>query len=126
LIVLSGHHAARTEPQQDLWPGDLPDDATLAIYMPGQDLAQAAASLQRSGIPASMPCVAVAGASRPDALYTASKLSDLSKLGASSAPVLLLVGKVFEAVLNREASADSTFQPPLPSTANREGETTQL
>src|ERR1700684_1864505 len=35
LIVLSGH---RTVPQQDLWPGDLPTDATLAIYMPGQDL----------------------------------------------------------------------------------------
>jgi uroporphyrin-III C-methyltransferase len=126
LIVLSGHHAARTEPQPDLWPGDLPDDATLAIYMPGHDLAQAAASLQRSGIPALMPCVVVAGASRPDAVYTASKLSDLSGQRASSAPVLLLVGKVFEAVLQREATADAAFQPTLTSTANREDETTQL
>jgi len=39
LIVLSGH---RTVPQQDLWAGGLPTDATLAIYMPGQDLRRVA------------------------------------------------------------------------------------
>src|SRR6201996_587501 len=52
LIVLSGH---RTIPQHDLWPGVLPTDVTLAIYMPGQDLARVAASLLRSGLPATIP-----------------------------------------------------------------------
>src|SRR5271156_6648492 len=74
LIVLSGHHAARTVPEPDLWPGALPADVTLAIYMPGQDLAQVAASLMRSGLPETMPCVAVTDASRPEAAYTASRL----------------------------------------------------
>jgi uroporphyrin-III C-methyltransferase len=64
LIVLSGH---RTAPQEDLWPGDLPNDATLAIYMPGQDLHRVAASLLRSGLPGALPCVAVNDASRPEA-----------------------------------------------------------
>jgi len=103
LIVLSGHHAARTVPEPDLWPGALPPDATLAIYMPGQDLAQVAASLLRSGLPGAMPCVAVTDASRPEATYTASRLSGLAQMSSSSAPTLLLVGHAFDAVLCRSA-----------------------
>jgi uroporphyrin-III C-methyltransferase len=96
LIILSGH---RTVPQQDLWPGDLPTDATLAIYMPGQDLRRVADSLLRSGLPGALPCVAVNDASRPEASYTASRLSGLADLPSSLAPTLLLVGHAFEAVL---------------------------
>lgn len=106
LIVLSGHHAARTVPEPDLWPGTLPADATLAIYMPGQDLPQVAASLLRSGVAADMPCVAVTDASRPHAGYAASRLSGLPYLSASLAPTLLLVGHVFEAVLMRAAELE--------------------
>ena len=107
LIVLSGHHAARTVPEPELWPGTLPTDATLAIYMPGQNLAQVAASLLRSGLPAVMPCVAVTDASRPEATYTASQLSGLSHLPTSFAPTLLLVGRAFEALLTRGMEHES-------------------
>lgn len=113
LIVLSGHHAARNTPERDLWPGALPADATLAIYMPGQDLAQVAASLQCSGVPAAMPCVAVTEVSRPDASYQASRLSALANLPTSSAPTLLLVGHVFEAVLSQGAEPKSSWLDPM-------------
>jgi uroporphyrin-III C-methyltransferase len=106
LIVLSGHHAARTVPEPDLWPGTLPTDATLAIYMPGQNLAQVAASLLRSGASVTMPCVAVTDASRPEAAYTTSRLGGLADLPTSFAPTLLLVGHAFEAVLNRGMEPD--------------------
>jgi uroporphyrin-III C-methyltransferase len=116
LIVLSGH---RTVPQEDLWSGELPTDATLAIYMPGQDLHRVAASLLRSGLPGALPCVAVNDASRPEASYTASRLSGLADLPSSLAPTLLLVGHAFEAVLCRGASDAlcsqenrSTIPPP--------------
>jgi uroporphyrin-III C-methyltransferase len=108
LIVLSGHHAARSVPQPELWPGSLPEDATLAIYMPGQDLAQVAASLLSSGVSAAMPCVVVTDVSRPQAGYAASPLSGLADLRTSSAPTLLLVGHAFEAVLARGAEAEQT------------------
>src|SRR5271163_1223382 len=101
LIVLSGHHAANTHPEPSLWPGTLPEDATLAIYMPGQDLAQVAETLSASGLPGDMPCVAVTDASRPDAAYQAARLSELAELSASPAPTLLLVGQAFAAVLTR-------------------------
>jgi uroporphyrin-III C-methyltransferase len=106
LIVLSGHHAARTVPELALWPGNLPEDATLAIYMPGQNLAEVAASLLGSGVPPVMPCVAVSHASRPEAAYTASRLGGLARLPTSFAPTLLFVGYAFEAVLNRDAEPE--------------------
>ncbi|MEA3007313.1 MAG: uroporphyrin-III C-methyltransferase, partial [Acidobacteriaceae bacterium] len=85
----------------------LPSDATLAIYMPGPNLAQVAASLLRTGLPAAMPCVAVPDASRPEATYTASRLGGLSHLPTSFAPTLLLVGRAFEAVLIRGMEPES-------------------
>jgi uroporphyrin-III C-methyltransferase len=91
----------------------LPQDATLAIYMPGQDLAQAAASLLGSGMAAAMPCVAVTDASRPEAAYTASRLSGLADLPTSLAPTLLLVGHAFEAVLLRGAEPDQPCLDPM-------------
>jgi uroporphyrin-III C-methyltransferase len=103
LIVLSGHHAATEDPQVDLWPGALPEDATLAIYMPGQTLAEVAASLSRSGIPVSTPCVAAVDASRPGASYRATRLTELANLPTSASPTLLLVGRVFEALLQSGA-----------------------
>ncbi len=109
LIVMSGHHAAQKIPQPDLWQGDLPQDATLAIYMPGQNLAQVAASLQRSGLPPAMPCVAVTDASRPEAAYTPSTLSELTQLPPSQAPTLLLVGHAFQSVLLRHAEANPSL-----------------
>jgi uroporphyrin-III C-methyltransferase len=112
LIVLSGHHAARSVPEPDLWPTTLPTDATLAIYMPGQDLAQVTSSLVRSGLPAAMPCVAVTDASRPEAAYVPARLSELGDAPTSFAPTLLLVGHVFEALLIRPADQQRTSGAP--------------
>src|ERR1700733_5489842 len=113
LIVLSGHHAARTVPQPEFWSGSLPEDATLAIYMPGQDLGQVAASLLKSGVAEAMPCVAVTDASRPQVGYTASRLSGLAGLPTSLAPTLLLVGRVFEAVLVRGTEPEPVCLDPM-------------
>jgi siroheme synthase len=70
--------------------------------MPGQDLHRVAASLLRSGLPGELPCVAVTDASRPEAAYSASRLSGLAALPTTLAPTLLLVGHAFEAVLRKD------------------------
>ena len=110
LIVLSGHHAVRTEPTPNLWPGELPKDATLAIYMPGQDLEQVVASLVASGLPAATPCVAITDVSRPEAAYASAQLSELATLKTSSAPTLLLVGNALESVRHREATTTAALK----------------
>ena len=107
LIVLSGHHAARNTRQPELWSGVLPEDATLAVYMPGQDLADVAASLLRSGVAATTPCVAVTDIARPQASIKASPLSGLAQVPTSASPTLLLVGKAFQAVLAKTAAEHS-------------------
>lgn len=99
LIVLSGHHAAQSVPQPELWPGSFPKDATIAIYMPGQDLAKVAASLRRSKVPDTMPCVVVTDVSRPRAAYGAVRLCALATQPTSVAPTLLLIGRAFEALV---------------------------
>ena len=115
LLVLSGHHAANTSPEPALWPGSLPEDATLAIYMPGRDLAQVAASLSASGAPADMPCVAVTDASRPDAAYQAVRLGELAVVSGSAAPTLLLVGHAFAGLLTPEVGATGANRGSLRS-----------
>jgi uroporphyrin-III C-methyltransferase len=114
LIVMSGHHAARSVRQPELWSGPFPEDATLAIYMPGQNLAEVAASLRRSRVSETMPCVAVTDVSRPQAAHAAVRLSALAELALSAAPTLLLVGRAFEALLTRKAE----IVQPQTSSAN--------
>ena len=104
LIVLSGHHAAGETPEHAFGSHPLPQDATLAIYMPGPDLARAATALLKGGLPGNTPCVVVSDASRPAAGYRAFRLNALEKLSLSQSPRLLLVGKVFEATLCKDHS----------------------
>jgi hypothetical protein len=65
-----------------------------------------------------MPCVAVSHASRPEAAYTASRLSGLAQLPSSFAPTLLFVGYAFEAVLNRDAEPERTCLDQLATLAS--------
>jgi uroporphyrin-III C-methyltransferase len=100
LIVISGHHAAG-EPLERL-PANLPQDATLAIYMPGSNLSEITVSLLRSGVADGTPCVAVSDASRPEANYLAFRLGEFEELPSSAGPRLLLVGRALEPVLTSD------------------------
>ncbi len=101
LIVISGHHAAG-EPLERI-PKNLPQDATLAIYMPGSDLSEITVSLLRSGLADGTPCVAVSDASRPQASYRAFRLGEFEEIPSSAGPRLLLVGRALEPVLTGDA-----------------------
>jgi uroporphyrin-III C-methyltransferase len=107
LVVLSGHRAGGRLPEPILCSADEPENAMLAIYMPGNTLAEVTASLLRSGVAATMPCVAVSDASRPEASYRAFRLGGLDKLPATAGPRLLLVGRALEAALDRSPQGDA-------------------
>jgi uroporphyrin-III C-methyltransferase len=72
LIVLTGHRAAAGEPPPPLWAGVFPQDATIAIYMPGSDYLRLQESLLDSGLPRDTPCLIVscAGTERQQSLQT--------------------------------------------------------
>jgi uroporphyrin-III C-methyltransferase/precorrin-2 dehydrogenase/sirohydrochlorin ferrochelatase len=72
-------------------------DATLAIYMPGQNYPRIARELQQAGLPADTPCVIVSQASTPRQLILRLDLSSLAEVPEAPAPALLLVGEVTRA-----------------------------
>lgn len=101
LILITGNHAAdkSTGDILPVWQGTLPDDATLAIYMPGRDLAAVVNDLRSAGVPEDMPCVAISCAATPRQQASASALAAFGKIIPGAAPLLVLVGRAMQAML---------------------------
>lgn len=92
LIILTGHRAATPSPSP-LWQGDLPLDATIAIYMPGTDYQRAGDSLLDSGLPLDTPCVAVSRAGTEQQQSLRTTLAELSAHDPLPPPCVILVGR---------------------------------
>ena len=101
LILVTGHHAANksAETFEPIWQGNLPEDATLAIYMPGRDLGALAGDLHRAGVAEDMPCVAVSCAATPQQHATAATLARFDAVVPGPAPLLVLVGRAMQPML---------------------------
>ena len=117
LIVLSGHRAGGVLPEPILCSADEPEDAMLAVYMPGNTLAEVTTSLLQCGVAATMPCVAVSDASRPQASYQAFRLGNLEEMPATAGPRLLLVGRTLETILDRRSHDDAAVLANVESVA---------
>ena len=107
LIFCTGHHAADKSDTTPIWQGSLPHDATLVIYMPGRDLARLARELAAAGLPDHMPCCAVSHAATKRQSQAACRVKELPMLPCGPAPLLLLVGRAIEPMLDHEATSDS-------------------
>ena len=103
LILISGSHAADKENPLPMWQGPLPEDATLAIYMPGRDLAALTQDLRNHGVAADMPCVAISSAATPQQSATASTLKDFGSLQPGRAPLLILIGRAMAPMLQNKS-----------------------
>lgn len=105
LILITGQHAKdKTVP---IWQGALPDDATLAVYMPGRDMVALAAELMQAGVATDMPCVAVSRAATAHQQATAARLAAFGAVVVGAAPVLVLVGRAMESMLVQDTEADA-------------------
>lgn len=120
LILIAGQHAADKSAPPPMWDGPLPEDATLAIYMPGRDLAALAAELRNNGVAADMPCVAISKAATPSQRADASTLEDFGALKPGSAPLLILVGRAMAPMLRsaNDNQADTLVQSAAESFAS--------
>ena len=104
LILLAGHHAADKPDATGLWPGTLPVDSTVAVYMPGRDLARVAHDLLSAGMPPESPCAAISKAATPQQHVAVARLHALAELHAGPAPLLVVVGPAVEAALDSIAA----------------------
>jgi uroporphyrin-III C-methyltransferase len=123
LILIAGQHAADRSAPPPMWDGPLPEDATLAIYMPGRDLSALCNELRSNGVATDMPCVAISCAATPRQRADAATLQDFGALTPGSAPLLILVGRAMAPMLRNadEGKARSLVQSAAESFANLEG-----
>jgi uroporphyrin-III C-methyltransferase len=99
LILCTGHHAADKSDATPIWSGPLPEDATLAIYMPGRDTARIARELAAAGVAADVACCAISHAATERQSHVATRLNGLGEMVCGPAPLLLLVGRAMESLL---------------------------
>ncbi len=109
LIFATGHHAAGTD-EKPIWSGPLPEDATLVVYMPGRDTARMAQELHEAGVAADMPCAAVSHAATSRQSFAACRLERFAELECGPAPLLLLIGRAMESLLDTEERATALTQ----------------
>jgi uroporphyrin-III C-methyltransferase len=115
LILCTGHHAADKADAPPLWSGPLPEDATLAIYMPGRDTSRIARELAAAGVAADMPCCAISHAATPRQSHAACSLAELPSLPCGPAPLLLLVGRAMHSLVAHPTPIQ-TISPQLTDT----------
>jgi uroporphyrin-III C-methyltransferase len=88
----------------------LPEDATLVVYMPGRDTARMARELHEAGVAADVPCAAVSHAATARQSYVACRLESFAELECGPAPLLLLVGRAMESLMDVEEQATALTQ----------------
>ena len=101
LILCTGHHAAGKD-ETPIWSGPLPEDATLAIYMPGRDTERLARELCGAGIAADVPCCAISHAATERQSFVVCRMEALAELACGPAPLLLLVGRAMESLMAQD------------------------
>jgi siroheme synthase len=92
LVFLSAHRAG--EWSLDDWRSVANGEATIAVYMPGENYLDLAAELLAGGLGEDTPVLVVANASRPGESIRATTLGDLPGCGRLESPALLLIGAV--------------------------------
>ncbi len=109
LIFVTGHHADGKD-AAPVWRGELPEDATLVVYMPGRDLGRIARELREAGVGGGVACAAVSHAATERQSWVAGRVEAMEQMECGPAPVLLLVGRAMAGLVEGEASDAATLR----------------
>ena len=94
LVILTGHHSETETAAPDDWPGSLPADATVVVYMPGYRYENTAQRLLAAGLAGSAPCAIISQATSAEEKVHRTTLEELSQSPRLPSPTLLVVGEV--------------------------------
>jgi uroporphyrin-III C-methyltransferase len=109
LVIVSAHQAHENEHQEKPdWRALAREDTTLAIYMPGRDLAPLATELLAAGLPLSTPAVIVSRASTPAQRQWCTTLGELHGAPGFESPSILLLGRSLERAEKRAHKESAT------------------
>jgi uroporphyrin-III C-methyltransferase len=104
LIFCTGQHALGKD-AAPIWRGRLPEDATLVVYMPGRDMSKIARELREAGVEEDVACCAISHAATTRQSFVAGTAGELAGLECGPAPLLLLVGRAMQGLVDGEADA---------------------
>lgn len=102
-IFLSGHRRPVGTPFD--WEALPVSDATLVIYMPGDNYEEIMSNLRAAGWPGDTPCAVVSNASTGKQLILRTDLAALAQASEAPAPALLIVGEVTRSETRELAAA---------------------
>jgi uroporphyrin-III C-methyltransferase len=92
LILVSNHHSR--EKSGAGWAHLAGEDTTLAVYMPGPDIAGRVEELVDGGLSPDTPCAVISCASRREQKVARMTLGEVALVPALGAPALLVIGAV--------------------------------
>lgn len=94
VILVSGHRATQTAPHARMdWKEVAREDATLVIYMPGNNFIALGEELLAAGLSREIPAVIVSHAATPRQRHCQATLGTLHDLPHMDSPAVLLIGR---------------------------------
>jgi len=114
LIFATGHHAAGKD-ETPVWSGSLPEDATLVVYMPGRDMSRMAGELRAAGVAGDVACAAVSHAATSRQSWVACRVDEMERMVCGAAPVLLLVGRAMESLVQKPGEMVRLVDAAMPA-----------
>lgn len=107
VVIVTNHHAASKGPTVHDWQGLAREDATLVVYMPGNEFESLRDHLLSAGLSREIPAALVSRAASPEQSVECSTLGELHALPRVPAPSILLVGWALDSAVRRALSANS-------------------
>lgn len=94
VIIVSGHRATKSAPYAKTnWKEVAREDATLVVYMPGNNFGPLREELLAAGLSPSISAVIVSHATTPEQRHRTATLGTLEELPLMDSPSVLLIGK---------------------------------
>ena len=107
VIIVSGHRASKGAPQEKTnWNEVAREDATLVIYMPGNNFSRLRGELLGAGLSGDTPAVLMSHIGMPEQQQRFATLADLDRLPPLQRPAVLIIGRTLDRVCRREELAD--------------------
>lgn len=109
VIIVSGHRATKSAPYAATdWKEVARDEATLVVYMPGNDFQALRDELLRAGLSADIPAVLVSRATTSQQRHEIATIGTLLELPHLDSPAVLLIGRSLDR-LTAKAKRASLF-----------------
>ena len=109
VVIVSGHRASKNTPQEKVdWKELAREEATLIIYMPGNNFTGLRDELLAAGLSPETPAVIVSHATTPSEQYRCATLGEIDKLPRMESPAVLLIGRSLNHARRRMGRKQST------------------